>query len=229
MKKIFSVLKNNLAKFYCNKFHKFYYNSKVWRRTFWLGTPIQKCPLDLWIYQEIIYKLKPDIIIETGTANGGSALYLANLCDLINNGEVITIDTAVKKNRPKHKRITYLTGSSISSDIIKLVKSLIKNKSKIMVILDSDHSKNHVLKELKIYSNFVTEDSYLIVEDTNINGHPVKLNFGLGPWESVNEFLKDNKNFYIDRTKEKFYLTFNPKGFLYKKIYHFNKLNKCRI
>lgn len=180
-----------------------------------MGIPVLKCPLDLWIYQEIIFKTRPDIIIECGTAKGGSALYLASVCDLVNNGRVITVDIEDNKDKPKHKRITYLLGSSISKQIIEKIKKLVGNK-KIMVILDSDHSKQHVLSELKIYSKFVTKESYLIVEDTNINNHPVLSNFGPGPMEALKEFLKENKNFIIDKEKEKFYLTFNPKGYLKK-------------
>ena len=85
-----------------------------------------------------------------------------------------------------------------------------------MVILDSDHGKDHVLNELRTYSPFVTKGSYLIVEDTNINGHPVLHDFGPGPMEAVEDFLKENQNFTVDKSKEKFYLTFNPKGYLRK-------------
>jgi len=164
-------------------FHELYYNSRerTWFNTFWLGTLSQKCPLDLWIYQEIIYELKPDIIIECGTANGGTALFLASICDLVNKGKVITIDIKKIKNRPTHRRITYLIGSSTSWKIVARIKKLIKTHEKVIVILDSDHNKEYVLKEMRIYSKFVTRKSYLIVEDTNINGHPVEIasNYGI--------------------------------------------------
>lgn len=209
-----------LEKSIVDQFHKLYYDSpmfgKTWGNTFWFGTPIMKCPLDLWIYQEIIFEVKPDIIIECGTAQGGSALFLASMCDLMNNGKVITIDIEDKEGRPKHKRITYLLGSSTSKEIVEKIKSLVGNDDKIMVILDSDHSKQHVLNELKIHSKFITKGSYLIVEDTNINGHPVYPDFGPGPMEAVDEFLKKNKDFVADKTKEKLYLTFNPNGYLKK-------------
>ena len=96
------------------------------------------------------------------------------------------------------------------------VGKLISDKDKVMVILDSDHHKEHVLNELRIYGKFVTKESYIIVEDTNINGHPVYPDFGPGPMEAVEEFLRENKNFVIDKTREKFYLTFNPRGYLKK-------------
>ena len=217
LRKFLHLLKKKKIKNIINQFHVLYYNSlsQTWNNTYWMGIPVLKCPLDLWIYQEIIFKTRPDIIIECGTAKGGSALYLASVCDLVNNGRVITVDIEDNKDKPKHKRITYLLGSSISKQIIEKIKKLVGNK-KIMVILDSDHSKQHVLSELKIYSKFVTKGSYLVVEDTNINNHPVLSNFGPGPMEALKEFLKENKNFIIDKEKEKFYLTFNPKGYLKK-------------
>jgi cephalosporin hydroxylase len=198
------------------QFQKFYYNSKVWQNTNWLGVPLWKCPLDLWIYQEIIFEIRPNVIIECGTAHGGNALYLASLLDLVNNGEIITIDITEYEGRPKHKRIKYLLGSSTSKEIVEQIRKMLNEKDKILVILDSDHHKNHVINELKIYSDLVTEGSYIIVEDTNINGHPVYRDFGPGPMEAVEEFLLENKNFIQDATKEKFYVTFNPKGYLKK-------------
>jgi cephalosporin hydroxylase len=173
-----------------------------------------KCPLDLWIYQEIIFEQKPDMIIECGTANGGSALFLASICDLVNNGKIITIDIENKQNKPRHKRIKYLVGSSTAENIVDQIRKLISDKNKVMVILDSDHHKEHVLNELTIYSKFVTKGSYIIVEDTNINGHPVFPDFGPGPMEAIEEFLKENKIFVIDYNNEKFYLTYNPRGYL---------------
>lgn len=199
-------------------FHKLYYNSAVfdekWGNTAWLGIPTYKCPLDCWVYQEIIFKQKPNIIIECGTANGGSALFLAGLCDSLNKGKIITIDIKPSRGKPRHKRIQYLVGSSTSKEIVNKVTKLVRPKDNILVILDSDHSCNHVLNELRIYSKFIHKNGYLIVEDTNVNGHPIKPNFGPGPMEAVKEFLKENDGFIVDKSKEKFYLTFNPNGYL---------------
>jgi cephalosporin hydroxylase len=205
------------------EFNKLYYDShifgKTWVNTSFLGVPIQKCVSDLWIYQEIITQRVPDLIIECGTANGGSALYLASLCDLVDNGEVLSIDIERKQGMPgipEHKRITYLTGSSTSEGIISTIEASVTGTDRVMVILDSDHKKNHVLDELRSYQHFVTKNDYMIVEDTNINGHPVRSDFGPGPMEALDAFLRESADFIIDRDKEKFLVTFNPRGYLKK-------------
>jgi cephalosporin hydroxylase len=174
---------------------------------------VQKCPLDLWVYQEIIYEVQPDLIIETGTCYGGSALFFANMLDLLGKGNVITIDINKENDLPKHDRITYLNGSSIDSDILRHIWAAVKNK-RVLVNLDSDHTKDYVLKEMTCYAPFVTPGSYMIVEDTNVNGHPVCENHGPGPFEAVEEFLKNNHEFMTDYTREKFMITQNPNGFL---------------
>lgn len=202
------------------RFHKLYYESALiggtHKNTFFLGIPTRKCPLDVWLYQEIIYKNRPDVIIECGTSHGGSALYLAAICDLVDCGEIITVDIE-DLPRPAHKRIKYLLGSSTSSEIVNKIKQMIENKKKIMVILDSDHSKNHVLKEMEIYNKFVNSGQYMIVEDTNVNGHPVYPEHGPGPMEALDEFLKINNDFVVSEEGSKFLLSFNPRGYLLKK------------
>lgn len=202
------------------QFHKLYYNSylknKTWKDSYFLGVPIQKCPFDLFVYQEIIYEVKPDLIIEAGTASGGGALYLSSICDLVGHGEVVTIDIVDLGNRPQHVRLTYLDGSSTDEKIVEEVKKRAEGKEKILVILDSDHSKAHVLKEMQIYNELVSKGSYMIVEDSNVNGHPVQPKHGPGPMEALEEFLETNSDFEIDETKEKHYLSFNPKGYLKK-------------
>ena len=205
-----------------DEFHKLYYNgrdnsAKTFEQTTWLGVSCLKCPLDLWIYQEIIYDLKPDLIIETGTYHGGSALYLASICDAVGTGHIATIDI-MDIERPAHDRVSYLLGSSTDPDIIQKALSSVPNPNVILVILDSDHSKAHVSEELRLYAPIVTNESYLIVEDTNINGNPVGLSLGEGPYEAVSDFLNDNNAFIPDYLKEKLLLTFNPRGFLKKTL-----------
>jgi cephalosporin hydroxylase len=199
-----------------NDFHRLYYNSAdkggTWNDTHWLGNKILKCPLDVWIYQEILFQTKPDLVIETGTFNGGSALFMAHLMDVFQKGQILTIDINGDASRPVHPRIQYLLGSSTADSIVEKAKSLARGKT-VMVILDSDHSAKHVKNELEIYSHLVTKGNYLIVEDSNVNGHPVGLDHGPGPMEAIDSYLVGNPNFELDLTREKFFLTFNPKGY----------------
>jgi len=200
-------------------FHKLFYETAYagregWSQPKWLGVEALKCPFDLWIYQEILHELKPDWILETGTAQGGSALYLASVLDLLGTGQIVSVDIVKNDARPAHPRLTYLTGSSTSPEILDDLRRRIAGASRVMVILDSDHKKDHVLEELRLYSPLVTKDSYLIVEDTNINGRPVFSGFGPGPGEAVDEFLKTHLEFERDATRERFFLTFNPGGYL---------------
>jgi cephalosporin hydroxylase len=180
------------------QFHELYYESRVWRNTFWLGVETLKCPLDLWIYQELLHEVRPRYIIETGTASGGSALFLASVCDLLGTGEIITVDVEEHPARPAHARIEYLTGSSVAEETIRAIKERVAGAGgdPVLAILDSDHSQQHVAQELRIYGAMVTEGSYLI--------------------EAVESFLRETPQFMPDREREKFFLTFNPKGYLRK-------------
>jgi cephalosporin hydroxylase len=203
-----------------NDFHRVYYDGReqTWGNTFWLGHRVLKCPLDLWIYQEILHEVRPELIIETGTYLGGSALFLASICDLLGHGEVVTVDADRREGLPEHPRITYLTGSSTSRNMVRSVRDRARGKSPVMVILDSDHRREHVANELAAYAPLVTLGSYLVVEDTNINGHPVDSGHGPGPFEAVEEFLARNDRFARDLSREKLLLTFNPGGFLKRQV-----------
>lgn len=193
----------------------------TWKDTWWMGNRLQKLPMDLWIYQEIMFDTRPDIIIECGTAFGGSALYLANLCDLLGGGEVLTVDiddwdveVSGYKGRPAHPRITYLKGSSVDPAVFDRVTARIPEGAKVMVILDSDHSYEHVCAELDLYAPLVTLGQFLIVEDTMLNGYPVHDDFGPGPMESVDAFLEGNGDFTLDPIGDKLLVSFNPRGYL---------------
>lgn len=205
-----------LSRFYTNGFHKLFYYS-FFRKSelpniYWMGNPIAKCPLDMWIYQEIIYKTKPEVIIETGTFRGGTTAFFAAIFDLMKTGQVITID--IENNCSiSHPRITKIIGSSVSGEVINQAREIVNNKT-AMVVLDSNHHKSHVLREMKLYSELVSIGNYLVVEDTNINGHPVLPEWGEGPMEAIEEFLHNRDDFEIDHTKEKFFLTCFPNGFL---------------
>ncbi len=202
-----------------DQFHLLYYRSytKTWMNTRWLGHRAYKCPLDLWVYQEIIHQLRPSLIIETGTNEGGSALFFASMCDLVGQGEVVSIDIIRSDAWPQHPRLTYMQGSSVDPVIVAQVRSRVAALpagSVVLVCLDSNHSEPHVTAELVAYSDLVTPGSYVVVEDTNVNGRPVPSDWGPGPLEAVQKFLATHPNFHFDLACEKFMMTFNPCGFL---------------
>lgn len=194
----------------------------------WLGRPIIQYPQDIVAIQELIYQIQPDLIIETGIAHGGSLILHASICELIGKGEVLGIDIDIREHNKKEienhrmfKRIKMIQGSSISSAVIDQVKELVKGKEKIMVILDSNHTHAHVLEELKLYSPFVTKNSYLLVFDTIVEDVPDQIVAGRSwgkndnPKTAVWEFLKSNDSFIIDKKIEnKLLLTVAPDGFL---------------
>jgi cephalosporin hydroxylase len=162
----------------------------------------------------MLHDLKPDVVVECGTYKGGSALYLAHVMDALGKGRVITIDIEKFPNLPQHPRITYLLGSSTAPEIVRQVKNAIKPGEKVMVLLDSDHHRDHVLNELRLYHDMVTPGSYIVVEDTDMNGHPILPKHGPGPMEAAEQFLKETPGFGIDPAREKLMLTFNPRGYL---------------
>lgn len=197
-------------------FHRLYYHSsrQTWKSTYFRGTSVWKNPLDLWLYQEMLSEVRPDLIIEAGTKFGGSAYYLASMCELLDHGTVVTIDIRPQPGRPDHPRINYLTGSSTDPTIVTEVDALLPAGGTTLVILDSDHHREHVLAELRTWAGRVSVGSYLVVEDTNINGHPAAENWGPGPMEAVEAFLAEDARFVVDSSKHKFFLTFNPRGYL---------------
>ena len=199
-----------------NSFHELYYNLdlQTWKNTYWLGVAVSKCPLDLWVYQEIITEIAPELIVESGTYKGGSALFMATVCDALGRGHILSIDIDALEGRPEHPRIHYLTGSSTAEEVKQQVRLEAEAAGSVMVILDSDHSAGHVRAELEVYAPLVSLGSYLVVEDTNVNGNPVLEEFGPGPMEALDDFLVHSDEFVVDRSKEKFMLSFNPKGYL---------------
>lgn len=195
-------------------FHREHYDSRVWLGTTWFGVPIQKSPLDLQVFQELIWELKPDLIVEAGTYRGGSALFFATILDAIGHGRIVSMDIVLQPDLPRHPRIVYLLGDSKEQHIVRQVRQIAASAKTVLVDLDSDHHYSHVLAEMRAYAPLVTKGSYLIVEDTNINGHPVYPTFGPGPAEAVAQFLKQNHSFVQDRGREKFLVTFNGGGWL---------------
>ena len=129
-------------------------------------------------------------------------------------GKIFTVDIEKQPNLPAHPRVEYLNGSSVAPEIIAHLQRQIRPADKVIAFLDSDHRKPHVLAELHAYSKLVTPGSYLVVEDSNVNGHPVFPTFGPGPMEAMEEFLAGHDSFVVDKSREKFFMTFNPRGYL---------------
>jgi cephalosporin hydroxylase len=192
---------------------------KTWKRNHWLGIRTLQNPNDVWVIQEIIFDVKPDFIIETGTLNGGSAILSAMILREVNpEGRVVTIDTQdqtaqAKKSPIFRERVDFILGSSTDPDIVKNITQRVTNK-KVMVILDSDHHKDHVLKEIESYGPLVSLGSYLIVQDSIVNGHPVRKDYGPGPMEAIESFLASSDKFMSDRDRERLLFTMHPRGYL---------------
>ena len=185
-------------------------------QTRWLGRPIRQNVLDLWTIQETIATLRPEVIIETGTFEGGSALFYAELLDRLGGaGSVVTIDSA-PRSTPTHPRVTYLVGDSTSPAVIDQVHAVAAQASgPVMVILDSDHSEGHVERELEAYSPFVTPGSFLLVQDGAIDRLGYFRAFRPGPCRAIERFLVAHAEFEIDRERcGRFLITDHPDGWL---------------
>lgn len=199
----------------------------LWEKIKWLDTPILQWPTDLIVLQEIVYEQKPKFIIETGTYKGGSAVFFASLLMLLNNsGKVISVESnlakEVKQKIKKHalgKKIILIEGSSTSDSTIKKIKKITGDQKNIMVFLDSDHSYKHVLNELQIYQQFIPVGGYICAFDT-ITKDLYDLPSGDKNWEldnphqAVIDFVKENRYFKIDKTKNRLLVGFAPDGFL---------------
>lgn len=195
----------------------------------WLGRPVIQFPQDIVVIQELIWSIKPDLIIETGIAHGGSLILSASILELIGgSGRVVGVDIDIRRHNRKEiedhrmfKRITLIEGSSTDDAVIKKVARIANGKKKVLVFLDSNHTHDHVLEELRLYHSFVTRGSYLVVFDTIVEDMP-KGEVKNRPWDKGNNpktavwaFLKNNKSFIIDQAiEDKLVITCAPSGFL---------------
>ena len=195
----------------------------------WLGRPVIQYPQDLMALQEILWELEPQLVIETGVAHGGSLIFHASILELIGGeGRVVGIDVDIRKhNRVEieahrmFKRITLIEGSSTDETVVAQVAELARGKAPVVVILDSNHTHEHVLRELELYSSLVTKGSYLVVFDTSIEDAPSEYvtdrpwGVGNNPKTAVREFLGRSDRFVVDEDLEsKLLITVAPGGYL---------------
>lgn len=195
----------------------------------WLGRPLIQLPMDAMAMQEIIWAVKPDLIIETGVAHGGSLMLSASMLELLGHGEVVGVDIEIRphnrqaiESHPLAKRISLLEGSSVDPDIVAQVRSVAAGKEKVLVCLDSNHTHEHVLAELYAYADLVSVGSYCVVFDTFVEDMPqdhvwVERSWGKGnnPKTAVWEWLKSHPEFEIDKSiEDRLLITSAPDGFL---------------
>ena len=203
--------------------HRYSYNFT------WMGRPIIQLPQDIVAAQEIIWRVKPELIIETGIAHGGSLIFSASMLHLLGGrGQVVGIDVEIRphnrveiEKHPTAGRITMIEGSSIAPDVVAQVRAIAEGRSPVLLILDSNHTHDHVLRELELYSPLVTSGSYLIVFDTAIEHMPEDFfpdrpwGKGNNPMTAVRAFLQETDRFEIDREMQnKLLITVAPEGYL---------------
>lgn len=190
----------------------------ICHETQYFGIPTLKSPLDFWIYLELLHEVQPDVLIEIGNYNGGSTLALAHFLDRLGKGRVIGIDidhSRVPGIVWSHPRITLITQDACQA--FDQVKKLLSENDRVFIIEDSHHGYANTLKILRTYHSLVTRKSYFIIEDGIIK-HGLKYpDFPGSPYEAVETFIQENHDFEIDRSLERYVITWNPKGYLRKK------------
>lgn len=216
------ILETTQAKDVVDRFRDLLYSSGVMGTLHWKGVPVIKNPCDLWTTIELFEELRPTVVLETGTHLGGSAMFYADVAKVLGLETcVITVDHNPKWSiDPRQAGIVSIVGISTSPKVTSAIRAEVEKALKssegghVLVFLDSDHSEDNVLNELREFAPMVTVGSYIVVEDTNVNGHPSAPEHGPGPWEAVQAFLLEDERFEADRGRERFLLTFNPGGWL---------------
>jgi cephalosporin hydroxylase len=196
------------------EFTDMFWRSMAWDETTWLGRKVVNCPTDLLAYQDLIAKVKPDWVIETRTGAGGRALFLATICDLVDHGQVLSIHERAAGKLPEHPRLRYLTGHSTDEETVRQVREIVGEPPNALAILGTRGGRERMVQEFEAYAPLVPVGSYIVMENTIVNGNPVLPEFGPGPAEAVRKILRLRSDFAPDREVEKYALTFNPGGFL---------------
>lgn len=204
---------------------KLFHDTPIWRNFRFHAIQIEKSPLDLWYMQEAIEKIRPDFIVETGTYRGGSALFWANALNGagLTSSRVLTVDISnycvdAAQDPLWARYVEFFQGSSTDPAIVAKLAARVRGR-KTLITLDSDHSGHHVLRELRMYSPLVSAGSYLVVEDTDMDGVPTYPDSFPGPMAAVTQFLSEGgaAQFQPDATREQMGITYNPGGWLRRK------------
>lgn len=205
------------------EYHKWYYDTEVWEGVRFLGVVTNKSVSDMWNYQEILAEIQPGLIVEFGTRFGGSALYFSVIGRAINPElKVLSVDISHAEVAPQVRAepsIELVTASSADPGVADIIKTMRRAApGNVFFILDSDHTKNHVMAELELLRSVLIPGDYVVVEDGNINGNPVLPGWGEGPLEALQEYFEKYPGDYSRDTEreEKFGFTFAPSGFLLK-------------
>ncbi len=183
------------------------------KSTYW-GIQTLKCPVDFWVYQEILFSIKPDFVIEIGNFHGGSALAIAHIMDNLDKGQILAIDidqSKIEEEARKHPRIGWIEEDA--KVCFQEVESSIPSDSTVLVIEDSSHEFENTLTVLSLYSQLVSLGSYMIVEDS-ICHHGLEVGPSPGPYEAIEKFLTQTPDFEVDKACEGFGITWNPNGYL---------------
>ena len=206
------------------RYHLWYYRHRVWDTTYWVGVKALKSPSDMWNYQEILSSLKPSLVIEFGTCYGGSALFFAAVMRQIGHRfKLLSVDidpSNISEMTRQDPAIELLTMSSTDARVAERIAVLRRQyPGPVFVILDSDHSDAHVLTEMKSIRPLLVSGDYVVVEDSNVNGHPVYTDHGPGPFEAMNKYFEQYPDDYKhdDARESKFGFSFATRGFLIRR------------
>ncbi len=202
------------------------WSQKISYEVTWTGIPIIQTPEDILMMQELIWKTRPDVVVECGVAHGGALVLYASMLDLLDKGHAIGVDNEIRKynrlalqSHPMSRRFTLIEGSSVEAQTVEQVRALIHPDDTVLVTLDSNHTKAHVARELDLYAPLVTPNSYMVVFDGVMQvltdapgGSPTwdKDN----PWQAVQDFLGENEDFEVDPYYNRLKVTHCPGGFL---------------
>jgi cephalosporin hydroxylase len=191
-----------------------YWRSLRWQKTTWLGHPVGRPPADLIAYQELICRVKPDVIVEVGAGTGGRSLFLASVCEMLDHGQVVAVGGKGDRKRPKHSRLTYVPGDAAAPATVAKVRSIAGTDPAGLVILGSRQPRAQMVAQFDAYAPLVTNGSFVVFEDTIVGGNPVWPTFGPGPADAVVDAQMRNPDFVVDESLVALVPSFNPAGYL---------------